>query len=103
MNLQKPIKIRSKKIRQSAKGESCTLRIPGVCNHNPETVVFCHAPSPHKGTGSKSDDFWGAYGCSDCHRFVDENVPSHNVRSYFYDAIFETQKRLFEKGLIQVK
>src|SRR5690554_2193377 len=71
MNFNKPTKIRSKKIRQSSKGECCKFRIPGVCNHNPETVVFCHAPSPHKGTASKSDDFWGADGCSDCHAYMD--------------------------------
>ena len=99
----KPKKIRSKKITQSAKGESCAFRIPGVCNHDSETVVFCHAPSPNKGMGTKSDDFWGAYGCSECHKFIDNHVSGGTQKVYFYDAIFETQKRLIEKGIIQIK
>ena len=99
----KPKKIRSKKITYSAKVQSCTLRIPGVCNHNNETVVFCHAPSIEKGMGTKSDDYWGAYGCSSCHKFIDEHVPKNARADYFYDGICETQKRLIEKGIIQIK
>lgn len=96
----KPTKIRSKKIRQSAKGENCTLRIPGICNGNPKTVVFCHAPSRYKGTATKSDDFWGAYGCSHCHKEID-NAYTDEAIYYWMPAIYETQKRLFEKGLIE--
>jgi len=99
MDLRKPTKIRSKKIRQSAKGESCTLRLTN-CSSN-ETVVFCHAPSKYKGMGTKSDDFWGAYGCSNCHAIADGMPESYCNR--WMSAIFETQKRLIEKGLITVK
>ena len=77
------------------------MRVFGVCNHNNETVVFCHAPSPLKGTGTKSDDFWGAHGCSNCHEYVD----THNINetaAIWLSAIFETQKRLIEKGLIKI-
>lgn len=98
----KPTKIRSKKITQSARGESCTFRIPGVCNGDNETVVFCHAPSPDKGMGTKSDDFWGAYGCSACHGDMDIYTP-FEVGDVWMRAIYETQKRLIEKGIIEVK
>lgn len=102
MKFPKQQKIRSKAITQSAKGESCTFRIVGVCNGNNETTVFCHAPSPHKGIGSKSDDFWGAFGCSNCHSYADQ----HGVMAMsdtWLSAIFETQKRLIDKGIIEVK
>ncbi len=102
MKFPKHQKIRSKKIRDSARGETCTFRIPGVCNNNDETVVFCHAPSPHKGTATKSDDFWGAYGCHNCHSYMD-NYRYGQVSTTWMQAIFETQKRLIEKGLIEVK
>ena len=46
-------------IRKAAKGEQCTLNIAGVCNYNPETVVFCHFPSETHGMGLKSDDLSG--------------------------------------------
>lgn len=100
--LKKPSKIRSKKITQSAKGEDCTLRIPGVCNGNPETTVFCHAPSPLKGVGTKSDDFWGAYGCSKCHELIDKYTLEQAANTWM-QGIFETQKKLIQKGLIEIK
>ena len=95
----KPLKIRSKKIRQSARGERCTLRIPGVCNGDPETVVLCHAPSRSKGLATKSDDTWAAYGCSSCHMHADIYGldPVDWMR-----AIHETQSRLYAKELITV-
>lgn len=101
MKFPKQQKIRSKKITHAAKGESCTMRIFGVCNEDRETVVFCHAPSPHKGMGTKSDDFWGAFGCSNCHQYADSyGVDETSV--IWLSAIFETQKRLIEKGLIRI-
>ena len=106
------------KIRESARGEECTLRIPGVCNRNLETVVLCHAPYPGK-FGSRKDNWWSAYGCSDCHDYVDGRGGSvnlqdefwHNVargrgsrvgvEDYWLPAIHETQAKLIEKGLLQ--
>jgi len=101
MNLQKPKKYRSKKITQSAKGNSCTFRIPGVCNHDNDTVVFCHAPSSMKGVGTKSDDFWGADGCRNCHSYVDSHS-DFEMAHYWMPAIFETLRRRFDKGLIKL-
>lgn len=28
------------KLRESARGQDCLVRLPGVCNRNPETVVL---------------------------------------------------------------
>lgn len=91
------------KITKSAKGEQCTLRIPGVCEGRTETVVFCHAPYPNRG-GMRDQDFWGAYGCVDCHDFVDGRVDNlvgfHMTAVYWMPAIHETQMKLHEKGLL---
>ena len=35
-------------IRNAAKGEQCTLNIAGVCNYNPETVVFLPFPKARR-------------------------------------------------------
>lgn len=51
--------IRSKKITQSAKGESCTLQIAGFCHGDTDSVVFCHFPDESHGMGIKSDDICG--------------------------------------------
>jgi len=104
--------IKRSKIRESAKGETCTLMIPGVCNFNPETVVLCHAPHPDKGMGMKGPDTWAAYGCSDCHAEMDGRThirfdgstgilgSAMEKRVFWFDAICETQRRLTAKGLM---
>ena len=104
MMYNKPTKIRSKKITQSAKGESCTLRIPSVCNHNPETVVFAHLPG-NKGTGTKNHDIFGIYACSECHDWIDGRhwkVVNESKSSAMLRGLQETQIKLYNKGLIKI-
>ena len=91
------------KITKSAKGEACQIRVPGVCNFNPETTVACHLNGG--GTGTKEYDFLTAYGCSKCHWFVDGGYSnlgfSRMERDNFHaDGIFRTQKILAQKGLL---
>lgn len=64
----------SKKLRESAKGRDCTFQLIGICNHNPQTTVFCHAPDQSKGMGNKAHDFLGAFGCSACHEVIDRRL-----------------------------
>lgn len=66
---------RSKALCDSARGQCCTLQIPGICNGNPETTVLCHLPSSTHGMGYKSDDYWAVFGCSNCHDVIDGRVP----------------------------
>ncbi|MFJ5456299.1 nuclease domain-containing protein [Pectobacterium sp. CHL-2024] len=65
---------RSKALRESARGQTCTLQISGICNGNSETTVLCHLPSPTHGMGYKGDDFWAVYGRSSCHDVIDGRV-----------------------------
>ena len=102
------------KLRKSARGETCTFQIPGVCNHDPETVVLCHAPHPDKGMGKKGPDSWAAYGCSACHDEMDGRTDKYHWCSqtgasiaaeafkvwYWFSAIRETQRRMIAKGLL---
>lgn len=64
-------------IRKSARNEECAVRYPGVCNHNPETVVWSHANGLRYGKGFavKSLDEIGAYACSRCHAVYDGQAP----------------------------
>lgn len=57
------------KIRKSAKGQDCQVRIPGICNFNSETVVLSHLNGG--GMGMKNPDWQGAYCCSACHDVLD--------------------------------
>jgi len=92
------------KITKSARGEGCQIRIPGVCNFNPETTVFCHINGA--GMGVKASDLHGAYGCSSCHDTVDSKVfcsyGKLDIKLMFYEGVIRTQIMLLEKGLIKI-
>ena len=99
---------RRSKIRQSARNEDCSLRIHGLrlCSHS-DTTVFAHAPCVDKGTGFKSPDWWGAYACHHCHDIIDGREQSgystllpDDAAPHWMRGIYETQKKLREKGLL---
>ncbi|TQV82839.1 DUF1364 domain-containing protein [Aliikangiella coralliicola] len=99
------MKHKSKKITQSAKGEECQIRIPGVCNFNEETTVFCHLNGA--GMALKNNDNEGAYGCSNCHAAMDGQLKttfSHDeLKLMHLEAVMRTQRILLEKELIVLK
>jgi hypothetical protein len=93
----------SQKLRDSARGQPCMFRIPMCCNHDPETTVFCHAPDESKGVGNKTHDFLGAFGCSDCHAFMDNRRgASMNLDRYWLDAMRRQLTWWVEQGFIVI-
>jgi hypothetical protein len=61
--------------RKAARGKECMIRIPGVCNGNPETTVLAHyRMAGYCGAGLKPDDSMGAWACSCCHDAIDLRV-----------------------------
>src|SRR5699024_11206231 len=98
MNYFKMPKIRSKKIRQSAKGKACTLRVTNCSSR--ETVVFAHLNSNYKGVGNKSPDLFGCYACGNCHTALDAGKVSKGDQ---LRAMQETIMELYQQGLIEVK
>lgn len=90
--------MKSKKIRESARGEDCTLRVSHQCQDG-ETVVFCHLNTPFKGVAIKSPDLFGVYGCYHCHVLLDSSKVDYQDQQR---ALFETQYKLYQKGLINV-
>lgn len=99
--------IRSKKIRDSACGEECTLRLTGTCNGNSETVVLCHV-GKIRGMAIKCNDSFAIYACAACHDALDGRVKySHelnpNISEDVLRALELTQNRLIEKGLMVIK
>jgi hypothetical protein len=96
------------KIRKSARGEDCTINLPGVCNYNPETVVWAHSNryQDGKGMGLKAKDENGAYACYACHSMYDRQTkrPNHlsleEVEEAFTMAMKKSQQILKDKGLI---
>lgn len=106
MTMKKPA-IRSKALTEAARGQECTLQISGVCCFNPETVVFAHFPSATHGMAYKSDDFWGADACMNCHDVMDGRV-SYDFEpgereEYMLRAVHATLARRVRAGLIKIK
>lgn len=97
------MRVVSKAVRSSAWGESCTLRIPGACNHNPETTVLAHLPCGMGGMGMKGPDLIAVHSCSGCHDALDGRA---NIEIEGWDvvrALAETQMRLVARGIIKIK
>ena len=92
------------KIRESARGEECQVRLPGICNFNPETTVWAHAngSAAGKGIGMKSPDILGSYACSACHDAVDgrTTIDRREVRLSFWEGHARSVRILISKGLI---
>lgn len=104
----KPSRPKTSKIRQSARGEDCTINLEGVCNYNPETVVWAHSNDQKhgKGMGLKANDEWGAYACFSCHSCVDGQskrpswLTKEDVDLAFDFAIEKSRAILMRKGLL---
>lgn len=93
------------KIRKSAKGEECAVRIPGVCNFDSDTTVLAHLNGG--GMGMKHLDIHGAYCCSACHDEYDGRNrllfhSKNEIELYFLEGVIRTQIKLLKKGLIKI-
>ena len=95
--------IKSEKLHNSAKGQDYTLRLPGICNFNSETVILAHVPCGMSGMGMKGPDIIAAYLCSDCHDVLDQRKSLVEVDGWdVIRAVAETQCRMVQAGLIKV-
>lgn len=86
-------------LRNYARGMPCMIRIPNVCNGNPETTCLCHLRMAGiSGMGLKANDLLGAWGCSACHRYVD----THGIdgRTALLEGMARTQAQLLERGMV---
>jgi len=92
-------------IRKSARGQTCQVRVPGVCNHNPETTVLAHMNGA--GMGAKAADHEAAYACSACHEWLDGGYVQQGCSRADRDlahlfGVIRTQRILIDMGLIEV-
>lgn len=93
-------------IRQSAKGQPCQVRVPGVCNGDWSTTVLAHLNGA--GMALKAHDHEAAYACSACHEWLDGGFAStgynRDVRDLWHlQAVIRTQRQLLEQGYKFVK
>ena len=95
------------KIRKSARGQQCQIRLPGLCNNNPETVVLAHYRLAGTcGMGSKPADWQAAYACHLCHDAVDgrtrTDFTDEALQAAFAEGVMRTQQILIKQGLLKV-
>lgn len=94
------------KLQLSARGQPCTVRIFGVCNHNPETTVLAHLNGG--GGGMKHPDLFACFACFDCHEWLDGGYTRTDATRKdrdmaHYQAIHRTQKWWLENGYILIR
>lgn len=93
-------------VRNSARGEDCTLRLEGVCNFDPETTILAHLRLfGSAGVGQKPPDFAAVYACEACHSAIDRRGSQYEGTWGFEDllrALMLTHRRLYAKGLLHI-
>jgi hypothetical protein len=90
-------------LREEARGRDCQLRIPVICNFNPETTVLAHYRLAGTcGGGMKPSDEQGAWGCSACHDAIDSRTKTEytrdELRLMHAEGVFRTQAILRSEG-----
>ncbi len=101
-------KVRSDRIMDAAMGQPCSLRLPGICNHNPQTTVTAHLPGIGKSMASKVSDLHTAFACSACHDAIDrfgwekKGLTAAMVLDAMLRGHAETQARLVDMSIIIV-
>jgi len=101
-----PKRKKQDKYTKSAKGQDCQIRSP-ACNYNSETVVFCHLNGA--GIGEKMQNIHGAYGCSNCHDFVDgvlgivcQDYNTKQRQFYHLRGTIRTQELMIRNGILKL-
>lgn len=92
------------KLRKSAEGQDCLVRIPSVCNFNPETTILAHLGGA--GMGLKKNDIHGAFCCSSCHDAIDgrtrgSGFTGEELKLMHYEGVERTQDFWIKAGLIK--
>ena len=96
------------RITKAARGRDCQVRIPGVCNGNPETTVLAHYRMAGTcGMGIKPNDLQGAWACSACHDLIDGRTrhPGYvreEIEFMHMEACFRTIDILIREGILKL-
>lgn len=97
----------SRRIRNAARGENCTVNIVGVCSYNPESTVLAHLPDESKGMGKKADDISAVFACYNCHQAIDRREYNREFEEsrewYLRRAMVRTWRRLIEMGIVVIR
>jgi hypothetical protein len=77
------------------------VRLPGICNGNPETTVLAHFRLiGTSGLGLKAPDTQGAWCCASCHAYVDSHKDDETQLAFAH-GVFRTQYALIQMGQLE--
>lgn len=89
---------------RSARGQHCTVRLPGVCDDNTETTVLAHLNGG--GMGMKKSSIHGAYSCAKCHDALDRRTWTDFDRDFLNHAhlegVIRTQAIMIRDGVLKL-
>lgn len=93
-------------LRKKAKGRDCQIRIPGVCNFNPQTSFLTHYRLAGLcGMGIKPNDLVAAIESSSCHDAVDGRVKTEFTRDELKlmhaEGVFRTLEIWKKEGFVE--
>lgn len=107
MMLLKDKPVRSERLRRSAQGQPCTLRLPGICEGDSATTVLAHPPVANGGMSIKGSDLDGAFACARCHDVLDKRQSSRLSLGEIYECWIrgaqETRAIWVQQGLVSVR
>lgn len=92
-------------LRKAARGRECQVRIPGICNGNPETTVLAHIRIAGLcGTGIKPPDLIATIACSSCHDEIDRRthlVDAEYAKECALEGMARTQVIWLKEGKVK--
>lgn len=99
--------IRSRTLLDSAKGATCSMRVPNVCNRDPATTVSAHIRDESFGMGVKADDCSSVHACSACHNWLDRGewigtMVEADVLRIIIRAMQRTQRDRIERKFMRI-
>lgn len=91
-------------LRKLARGQDCQVRIPAVCNFNPETTVLAHLRRANvAGAGQKPPDSCAVWACSACHDAIDRrahtHIPLSELAEFILDALIRMLAIYHRRGI----
>lgn len=90
-----------RKITSLARDQACEIRLPGICNHNPETTVPCHfRMAGLSGMGYLPHEIFVAHGCRACHDYVDHHKDDATQLAFAH-GVLRTIAKLIREGKVR--
>lgn len=93
-------------LRKAAKGQSCMVRLPGICQFGTETTVLAHIRlAGITGGKFKSPDLLGAWSCYPCHMAIDGHIKTDYTKDALdlmhLQGVMRTQNELIRQGKVR--